>query len=75
MIVTYKEGVTGSSPVAPTHKTAGQRPKPRLADETDGGVLGLGALLGHQRTWILDRGYRGRSVNTHGRALRSGSST
>ena len=46
MIVTYKEGVTGSSPVAPTHKTAGQRPKPRLADETNGLFLGLGALLG-----------------------------
>jgi hypothetical protein len=39
---------TVSGPVAPTHKTAGQRPKPRLADETSGGVLGLGAPLGHQ---------------------------
>ena len=49
MIVTYKEGVTGSSPVAPTHKTAGQKPKPRSADETNGLFLGLGAPLGHQR--------------------------
>ena len=37
------------SPVAPTHKTPGQRPKPRAADETSEGVWGLGAPLGHQR--------------------------
>ena len=72
-----ERGVTGpiTNAVAPTHKTPGQRPKPRLADETNGLFLCLGALLGHQRTWILDRGYRGRSINTHSRALRSGSST
>ncbi len=29
-----------ASPVAPTHKTAGQRPKPRLADETSEDVFG-----------------------------------
>ena len=39
----------GASPVAPTHKTAGQSPKPRLADETNGLFLGLGASLGHRR--------------------------
>jgi hypothetical protein len=65
MIVTYKEGVTGSSPVAPTHKTPGQRPKPRLADETDGWVFGLGAPLGHQRLnfgvcYVLSRPSHGR---------------
>ena len=32
-----------ASPVAPTHKTPGQRPKPRAADETNRFFLGLGA--------------------------------
>ena len=39
--------------VAPTHKTAGQRPKPRSADETNGSFLGLGAPLGHQRMCLV----------------------
>ena len=54
MFVAYKEGVTGSSPVAPTHKTPGQRPKPRSADETNGLFLGLGAPLGHRRNRLCD---------------------
>ena len=38
----------GAIPVAPTHKTPGQRPKPRSIDETNGLFWGLGAPLGHR---------------------------
>ena len=38
-----------AGPVAPTHKTPVQRPKPRAADETNGLFMGLGAPLGHRR--------------------------